>query len=480
VRTVAVVTVLCLVLTASALDLALGMLWVAALMGVLFLRRRVRVAPALVLLVAVAVLVWGGRVGWFTTPAPVSYAAGWMSLWGFRSASTSTGDDSGPRIASARERLATLSRDELRLTGPEIEQRAGSVIALSRRIEPLRGAAPREAAAVEMAARRLARTLAATEFRDLEARRTAVAAHFGNLDRRLATARDENEVLSILREADPVAMAQLSLRPVREDLASAAAAVDALVGAIGGGVPTATATATTRVDEGRGEVRWEVRYAVAGAPGVRLLRLETRAFRGAAPTGARLSLGYEAGGEALRPAPPGGWLELEPAPRGVTVVVTWTEPVVVRPVNAALRMLTLEEVVVGTSAKADDVLITAALDGHPGLEIPLFVRLPQPRLGRAVVPSHALYFASRAGRIATAPDGESWEAADEGAGPLRIELLPRTVLLRNPAFGWTAGYLYRPNLGTVVAVLGFAALTLVLIRRPRPADGANRGEERTR
>ena len=97
-----------------------------------------------------------------------------------------------------------------------------------------------------------------------------------------------------------------------------------------------------------------------------------------------------------------------------------------------------------------------------------------------MVPSHALYFASRAGRIATAPDGESWEAADEGAGPLKIELLPRTVLLRNSAFGWTAGYLYRPNLGTVVAVLGFAALTLVLIRRPRPADGANREEERTR
>ena len=63
-RTVAVVTVLCLVLTASALDLALGVLWVAALMGVVFLRRRVRVAPAFVLVVAVALLVWGGRVGW--------------------------------------------------------------------------------------------------------------------------------------------------------------------------------------------------------------------------------------------------------------------------------------------------------------------------------------------------------------------------------------------------------------------------------
>jgi len=52
--------------------------------------------------------------------------------------------------------------------------------------------------------------------------------------------------------------------------------------------------------------------------------------------------------------------------------------------------------------------------------------------------------------------------------------VPRTVFLRNAPFAWVAGYLYRPNLGTVVSVLGLAALTLVLIRRPRPVDPANR------
>jgi hypothetical protein len=475
VRTAAVVTILALVLIASALDLALGMLWVVGLVGVLILRRRLRLAPAILLLAAVSLLVWGGRAGWLGSPAPVSYATGWLPVSGWRPVSTGVAGDTELRTVAAREKLATLSRDELRLTGPEIEQRAGAVIALSRRIEPLRRAAPREAAAVEMAARRLARTLAATEFRDLEARRTAAAAHFASLDRRLDTARDENEVASILREADPVAMATLSLRPVREDLASAGGAIDALARAIGGGVPTAMATATGWVDDGRGGIRWEGQYAVAGAPAVRLLRLETRAFRSAAPSGSRLSLAYAAGGEALRPVPTGGSLELEPAPRGVTVVMTWTQPLAPRPVRPMLRALTFQEVEVGISAKADDVLITAALDGYPGLEIPLFVQLPAPRLTRVVVPNHALYFASHPGRFTLGPDGESWEAADGATAGLRIELLPRTVFLRNPAFAWAAGYLYRPNPATVVVVFGLAALTLVLIWRARPAADARKG-----
>ena len=239
-------------------------------------------------------------------------------------------------------------------------------------------------------------------------------------------------------------------------------------------MPTATATSTARVDDGPGETRWEGQYAVAGAPAVRLLRLETRAFRSAAPSGARLSLAYAAGGEALRPAPAGGWLELEPAPRGVTVVLTWTEPLVHDPVHAPLRALAFQGTAVGVSARGDDVLITAALDGYPGLEIPLFVPLPPPHLTRVVLPSHALYFASRPGRTTQNPDGESWEATEEGVGPLRIELVPRTIFLRNTAFAWTAAYLYRPNPGTVVSVLGVAALTVVLLRRPRPPDVVNR------
>src|SRR5262249_50346757 len=229
VRTAAVVTLPGLVLAESALDLALGVLWVAALFGVLALRRRIRLAAVLVLLAAISLMVWGGRAGWFPPPTAGSYATGWVPFWGSRSSSALPEGTPRPQVTVAREKLAALSRDELRLTGSELEQRAGAVIALSRRIEPLRSLAPREAGAVEASGRRLARTLAASEFRDLEARRAAAAAHLIELDRRLGTVRDESEAASIVREADPVAMAQVSLRPVREDLASAAAAADALL-----------------------------------------------------------------------------------------------------------------------------------------------------------------------------------------------------------------------------------------------------------
>lgn len=460
------------VLTASALDLALGVLWVMALLGVLLLRRRIRLAPVLVLLAAAALLVWGGRLEWFASPAPVSYERGWVPRWGeSRSALSSAGAAGDPQLLAARARLAQIARDELRLTGAEMEQRAGAVIALSRRLDGLRPDAPREAAAVEAAARRLARTLTASEFRDLETRRAAASAHLTELDRRIGTARDGSEVASILRAADPAAMAHVSLRPVREDLAAANAAVDALVRVLGGGAPTAATTATARYDDGRQELRREVRYAVAGAPGVRLLRVELRAFRGAAPSGAPASLAYLAGGEAARPVPAGTSLELEPAPRSVAIVRAWVEPEVARPVHAAFRTVAFQAIEVGGAAAGDDVLITVALDGRPGSEIPLAVQLPPPRLARVVVPRHALYFASPAGVVTPDPEGESWEPVGEGAETLRLELVPRTALLRNPAFAWVRGYLYRPNAGTVVVATGLAALALVLLRRSRPTGG---------
>jgi hypothetical protein len=465
------VALLAIVLTASALDLALGVLWVTALLSVLLLRRRIRVAPVLVLLAAATLLVWGGRLGWFAAPAPVSYERGWVPRWGeSRSALSTAGTAGDPQLLAARARLAQIARDELRLTGAEMEQRAGAVIALSRRLDGLRADAPREAAAVEAAARRLARTLAASEFRDLETRRAAASAHLTELDRRIATARDGSEVASVLRAADPAAMAHVSLRPVREDLAAANAAVDALVRVLGGGAPTAATTATTRYDDGRQELRREVRYAVTGAPGVRLLRVELRAFRGAVPSGAPASLAYAPGGEPARPVPAGTSLELEPAPRSVAIVRAWVEPGASRPLRAAFRTLAFEELLVGGAATGDDVLITVALDGRPGSEVPLAVHLPPPRLARVVVPRYALYFASPAGTVTPDPDGESWEPVGEASDTLRLELVPRTPLLRNPAFAWARGYLYRPNAGTVVMATGLAALTLVLVRRSRPTS----------
>ena len=89
-------------------------------------------------------------------------------------------------------------------------------------------------------------------------------------------------------------------------------------------------------------------------------------------------------------------------------------------------------------------------------------------------PSHSLYYASGPGKTTPGPEGESWESTCEAAAPLRLELAPRSVFLRNRIFAWASDYLYRPNLGTVVVAVGLAALTLVLIRRPRPAGPENR------
>jgi hypothetical protein len=466
VRTASVLGVLGLVVAASVLDLAVGVLWIAALVVILLLRWRIRLAAWLVVLAIGALLVWGGHLGWFPSPAPASYESGWIPGWAAPSASAPTVDWD---VQAARDRLAALGREELRLTGSELEQRAGAVIALARRLDPVRGEASREVALLEGAARRLARTLAAPEFRDLEARRGATGAYVADLERRLGAARDAGEAAAVMRAADPAAMAHVSLRPVREDLAAAGAAADAVVRLLGGGVPTATATAAAGYEEDRGEIRWEVRYVVAGAPRVRLLRLETRPFRNAAPSGKPLTLEYAEGGEAGRPMPPGAWVELDPAPRGAAVTARWTVAAPVQPIAAKLRLLSFERIEILMPALADDAILVAVLDGLPGLEWPLALRLPSPRLARVTVPHHALHFASHPGTVTRQQDGDRWEPTGEGPERLAIELVPRTFLLRNDAFARVRGYLYRPNVPAIAVALGLAALTLVLARRPRSA-----------
>jgi hypothetical protein len=468
VRTVAVAGVLGAVLAASALDLTLGVLWVLALVGVLVLRRRVWLAAPLVLLGAAILLGWGGRLGWFPPPAPESYETGWGPRWAESRAAPPLADE--PRAMAAREQLAALGREELRLTGPEIAQRAGAVIALARRLDSLRREAPQEVAAVEASARRLARTLATAEFRNLETRRAAVAAYLAELDRRVTAARDGSEMASVLRAADVAAMAHVSLRPVREDLAAAGAAVESLLRVLGGGVPAATTAAVARYDESERKVLWEVRYAVTGAPRIRLLRLETRAFRSPAPSGVPLNLTYAPGGEGPRVVPPGPWTDLEPAPRSVEVVAAWPEPVVARRVRGPLlRLPAFARLDVKAPAASDDALVTAVVDDRPGIEMPLAVRLPPPRLARLTVPRHALYFADRAGVSVLGPEGDTWIPAGDGGGRLGLELVPRSLFLRNAAFAWVRGYLYRPNPGAMAAAAGAAALTLLLVRRSRPA-----------
>lgn len=466
-RTAAVLALLGTVAAASAFDLTLGLLWVAAFLGVLLLRRRLRLAAPLILLGAGALVVWGAHLGWFPPPELASYATGWIPRWAADPPGSPPARDR--EIEAARERVLALGQEEMRLTGPELEQRAGAVIALARRLDPVRREAPREVAVVEGAARRLARTLAAPEFRDLEGRRSAAAVYLGDLERRVRMARDGSEAAAVLRAADPAAMAHVSLRPVREDLAAATAAVESAVRLLGGGVPAATASAAAAYDEDRGEIRWEARYDVAGAPRVRLFRLETRAFRGIAPAGRPLALEYAAGGEAPRPVPPVAWLELEPAPRGVTVTARWVEPVTAEPIRATLRPLAFRRLEVRPPARGDDTVLLAVLDGLPGIEWPLTVSLPPSRLARVTVPRHALFFASRPGAVTPEPDGERWETGGEPPERLGVELVPRSVVLRNAGFTRVRSYLYRPNALAVAVALGVAALTLILVRRPRPA-----------
>jgi hypothetical protein len=465
--------VLLIVLAASALDLALGVLWIAALVGVLVLRRRVRAAAWLVLLGTAILLGWGGRLGWFPPPAPAPYERGWIPARGAtRSPAPAERTETEARVAAARGELARVAAEELRLTGAELEQRAGAVISVARRLDSVRGEAGAQVAAVETSARRLARTLAASEFRDLEARRVAAQRYVDELDRRLQGIRDATEAATVLRAADPAAMAHVSLRPVREDLAAANAAIEALVRALGGGVPTAATTASARYDDSREEMRWEIRSTVTGAPGVRLLRIETRAFRAAAATpGAPACLAYASGAESPRAVPPGAWLELEPAPRGITVVQTRTEPASPHPVRAPLRPVAFRRLEAAVPGTDDDAVIVVAVDGRPGIELPLAVRLPRPRLAQVAVPRYALYFASPPGTIARDSDADTWEPGGDGGGPLGLDLVPRTLLLRNAAFAGARDYLFRPNVGAIVATAGLAALTLVLVRRPRVSGG---------
>jgi hypothetical protein len=268
-------------------------------------------------------------------------------------------------------------------------------------------------------------------------------------------------------------MAHVSLRPVREDLAAADVAVAALVRTLGGGVPSATVVASVEYDESRREIAWEVRHAVAGAPHARLVRIETRAFRNAGRPGRPLSLTYAAEEEPPSPVPSGDWLELGRPARTVSLVAAWVEPATLRPIHSMLRPLAFERLDVVSARVPDDALVATVLDGHLGIEIPLAVALPPPSLARVTVPRHALYFAGGPGTSASGPAGDTWAAAD-GPGSVAVDLVPRTLLLRNQALVWLRAYVYRPNGMTLTVIVGLAALTLLLAGRRRAIPPATR------
>jgi hypothetical protein len=177
---------------------------------------------------------------------------------------------------------------------------------------------------------------------------------------------------------------------------------------------------------------------------------------------------------APRPLPSVDWLDLGPASRSVSIVAAWAEPAVREAVRSTLRPLAFERLEVAPSSAADDALVTIALDRHPGIEMPLAVPLPAPSLAEVTVPRHALFFASGGGAATSKPDGDSWVPADGTTRPIRLDLVPRTVLLRNQALARLREYLYRPNPLASAVIVGAAALTLVLAGRRRTAPPVTR------
>jgi hypothetical protein len=461
VRAAALAAVLGLVLAASALELSLGLLWVGALLGLLFLRRRMRAAPWLAVVASGGLLAAGMRWGGLDPPAAAPYEAGWLRLASVEGPSAGPGDEA-TRLAG---RLRELVRIETGVTGVELEARTAAALAFARRVEGLRGRAPREVAAVQDAARRLARTLATPEFRDLEGRRRRVAEYLAEAQRRVATAGGVAELAAIRRALDPAAMAGVSLRAVREDLGAAAGAAAALVRALGGSEPVLAARVTVRVDEAAGALRRDVRYLLWIERPARLVRLHAGALRGA--LGEQVAGEYGLDEAPLRPLPSTPWLELDGA-RRARLLMAGTERLAATPVRGPLRLIRFWRLEIGPVAAGDDLPVVVGLDQMPGFEAPLAPALPPAALDRLLIPAHALHHVSRPGTVAREEAWDAWLPADRGVGHLGVELAPATPLVRTRLAAAARPYLYGPNAAAALAVLGLAGLTVLLARR-RPA-----------
>ena len=275
-RLALLVPVLIAVLGASALNLALGGLWVVAVLTLLACRRR---TAWLVLFGGLALAVGAGSLGGLRPPEPTSYAAaevGWLRarLGGDRGARGPAGPPAGS--VEMRARLAALRQEELGDTGRQIERRAAVVIAGSRELTRLRGRAPDAVDAAEEAARRLALTLTAPEFRDLDGRRARLAEWLDALEARLVAAGDETEVRAVAQALQPATLAPVSLRALRTDLVRAEAQVSAALRALSGAGVTAVASVRVAYDEGARLLVAETRQVLEAGGALRIVRLDLR------------------------------------------------------------------------------------------------------------------------------------------------------------------------------------------------------------
>jgi len=483
-RTWLVTATLVVVLAASALNLMLGAFWVAALLVVMLLRRRVRFAAGLILLLAIGAGVAGIRLGWFAPPPPTSYAvdeAGWLlerlPFGRAPAAAMGRADESAGATpgAALRARLQERRQEEFRYTGADVERRAAAAVALSRGLRPLRAQAPGEVAELEEAVRRLALTLTSPEFRDLEGRRSRLQTWFTELEARLAAARDESEVDGVAQALDPAAMATVSLGALHEDLARVDVAATALIRALTGRDVSVTATSAMRYDEHGGQLVVEDRYVFVVEPPLRIVRLDVGALRQGAPgQGLVRTLGYEVAGAAPREVGGSGEIRLATGVARVVVVDGHGRPAAPASLHSLLKRIGFGRVAVDRGGRLPgEVLITVALDGGGTLEALLPLRIPEPRLERITAPRHALHYVSLPGTITTTEAQDVWvpakpEGTDRATG-LVVEVVPATVLFRNGGFARLKDYLYRPNLAATLTLTGLAALTGVLVRRRRGA-----------
>jgi hypothetical protein len=453
-------------MVASALNLVLGGLWVVALLVLLACRRR---TAWLVLLGSLVLAVAAGALGGLRPPEPTSYAAaevGWLTarLGGGRDAPAP--DRVTAAAIDARRRLATLRREELAGTGRQLERRARVAIAASRELTRLRGRAPDDVAAAEEAVRRLALTITAPEFRDLDGRRARLAEWLDALEARLAAARDEAEVRAVEQALQPATMAPVSLRALRTDLARADAAVWAALRALAGAGVTAAASVRVVYDEPGRLLVAETRQVLEAGGALRIVRLDLRGLD-------RGGVALSADGGPARPVAPDAEVAL-PAPGAgrVAVVDRRAWPARPEPVRPPLRLLSFVRLAVPALVTGDlaELPVTVALDDGRGPEIPLVVPAGRPRLDAIDLPRHAFHHTSRPGRPERRADRDTWAPADAGdSGGVTFELVPAGRVFRNAAFERIEDYVYTPNAAAALGCLGLAALAVVLARRrPRP------------